>query len=56
MRAARTLTKLYNERPAWLRNAHAKLNAAVAEAYNLPADLPDTALLAELLKLNLSAT
>jgi hypothetical protein len=27
----RTLTKLYNERPAWLDLAHKKLDAAVAE-------------------------
>ena len=29
----RTLTNLYNERPAWLANAHAKLDAAAAAAY-----------------------
>lgn len=29
----RTLTNLYNERPAWLDLAHAKLDAAVARAY-----------------------
>jgi len=29
----RTLTKLYNERPAWLDLAHKKLDAAVARAY-----------------------
>ena len=28
-----TLTKLYNERPAWLDLAHKKLDAAVAAAY-----------------------
>ena len=31
--AKRTLTNLYNERPAWLAYAHAKLDAAVAAAY-----------------------
>ena len=31
--AKRTLTNLYNERPAWIANAHAKLDAAVAAAY-----------------------
>jgi hypothetical protein len=31
--AKRTLTNLYNERPAWLAHAHAKLDAAVAAAY-----------------------
>ena len=29
----RTLTNLYNERPAWLHLAHKKLDVAVAEAY-----------------------
>ena len=32
----RTLTKLYNERPAWLDLAHKKLDAAVAAAYGCP--------------------
>ena len=49
----RTLTTLYNERPAWLANAHRALDAAVAAAYGWPADLPDDALLAKLLELNL---
>ncbi|MEO7010400.1 MAG: hypothetical protein ABI156_14710 [Caldimonas sp.] len=31
--AQRTLTKLYNERPAWLVQAHETLDAAVAAAY-----------------------
>ena len=31
--AKRTLTNLYNERPAWLAQAHAVLDAAVAAAY-----------------------
>ena len=31
--AKRTLTNLYNERPAWLVHAHKKLDAAVAAAY-----------------------
>jgi len=30
--AKRTLTNLYNERPTWLANAHAKLDAAVCAA------------------------
>ncbi len=50
-----TPTKLYNDCPAWLRDANAKLNAAVAAAYGLPADLPDADLLAKLLQLNLSS-
>jgi hypothetical protein len=31
--AARTLTKLYNQRPAWLDAAHKTLDMAVAQAY-----------------------
>ena len=34
----RTLTNLYNQRPTWLANAHATLDAAVADAYGWPAD------------------
>jgi type II restriction/modification system DNA methylase subunit YeeA len=49
----RTLTKLYNERPAWLDLAHKKLDAAVAAAYGWPADLKDEAILEKLLALNL---
>ena len=49
----RTLTKLYNERPAWLDLAHRKLDAAVAAAYNWPADLTDDQILERLLALNL---
>ena len=49
----RTLTNLYNERPAWLDLAHQKLDAAVAAAYGLPADLSDEQILERLLALNL---
>ena len=49
----RTLTHLYNERPAWLDLAHGKLDAAVAAAYGWPADLPDDQILERLLALNL---
>jgi hypothetical protein len=49
----RTLTKLYNARPAWLANCHEKLDAAVAAAYGWPADLPDSEILERLLALNL---
>jgi hypothetical protein len=49
----RTLTKLYNERPAWLDFAHKKLDAAVAAAYGWPGDLSDEAILEKLLALNL---
>ncbi|MBP7828758.1 MAG: class I SAM-dependent DNA methyltransferase [Kiritimatiellae bacterium] len=48
----RTLTALYNERPAWLDQAHRKLDAAVFAAYGWPADLPDEAILERLLALN----
>jgi type II restriction/modification system DNA methylase subunit YeeA len=49
----RTLTNLYNERPAWLDLAHKKLDAAVAAAYGWPADLTDGQILGKLLALNL---
>jgi hypothetical protein len=49
----RTLTKLYNERPAWLDFAHKKLDAAVAAAYGWPVDLTDEQILERLLALNL---
>ena len=49
----RTLTNLYNQRPTWLANAHAELDAAVAAAYGWPADLDGAAILERLLALNL---
>jgi type II restriction/modification system DNA methylase subunit YeeA len=49
----RTLTNLYNERPAWLDLAHKKLDAAVAAAYGFPTDLTDEQILERLLALNL---
>ena len=48
-----TLTNLYNDNPTWLRNAHAKLDAAVADAYEWPYDLSDEEILDRLLALNL---
>jgi len=48
----RTLTNLYNERPAWLANAHARLDVAVAAAYGWPADLSEEEMLERLFKLN----
>ena len=52
----RTLTNLYNQRPAWLANAHQALDAAVAAAYGwadyTPA-MPDDEILRRLLQLNL---
>jgi len=51
----RTLTNLYNARPAWLDNIHKELDAAVATAYGwddyTPA-MPDEEILARLFKLN----
>ena len=48
----RTLTNLYNQRPAWLDNLHRELDEAVAAAYGWPADLPDEEILKRLLELN----
>ncbi len=47
----RTLTNLYNARPQWLVDAHARL----AAAYGWPADIPDHGTLNELLGRNLGA-
>lgn len=49
----RTLTKLYNQRPQWLDDAHRDLDAAVAAAYGWPADISEEDALAKLLELNL---
>ena len=54
--AERTLTKLYNARPAWLDAAHKALDEAVATAYgwaDYTADMPDEEILKRLLVLNL---
>lgn len=48
----RTLTNLYNQRPAWLDMAHRRLDEAVAAAYGWPTDLPDDDILARLFALN----
>jgi hypothetical protein len=53
----RTLTNLYNQRPAWLDQAHRRLDEAVAEAYGWGEDwrggrLGDEAILARLFALN----
>ena len=48
----RTLTILYNDRPQWLADAHAALDAAVAAAYGWSADISDDDVLRELLALN----
>lgn len=52
----RTLTNLYNERPAWLANVHRELDAAVAKAYgwsDYSESMSDEEILGRLLKLNL---
>jgi type II restriction/modification system DNA methylase subunit YeeA len=48
----RTLTNLYNERPAWLDHAHRDLDAAVAAAYGWPEHLSDEQILERLFALN----
>ena len=48
----RTLTNLYNDRPQWLADAHATLDAAVATAYGWPTDISDDDALLKLLELN----
>jgi len=53
--AQRTLTKLYNLRPAWLADVHRALDAAVATAYGWADDtpaMPDEEILRRLLALN----
>jgi hypothetical protein len=49
----RTLTTLYNERPAWLDLAHKRLDAAVFAAYGWDPGISDETLLEKLLALNL---
>ena len=54
--AQRTLTKLYNERPAWLTQAHEFLDAAVAAAYgwtDYSPSMGDNEILRRLLAFNL---
>ncbi len=55
--AERTLTKLYNQRPAWLASVHQDLDLAVAQAYgwsDYTADMRDEEILKRLLALNLA--
>jgi len=47
--AKRTLTNLYKQRPTWLANAHADLDAAVFAAYGGPLELRDDEVLVRLL-------
>ena len=49
----RTLTNLYNERPAWLDLTHKKLDEAVFAAYGRDPGMSDEELLERLLRLNL---
>jgi hypothetical protein len=52
----RTLTNLYNARPAWLDHAHKELDMAVAAAYgwtDYTPEMPDEEILRRLLALNL---
>jgi hypothetical protein len=49
----RTLTNLYNQRPAWLDLAHKKLDAAVFAAYGWDAAISNDELLERLLRLNM---
>lgn len=52
----RTLTNLYNARPAWLDLAHKELDKAVAAAYgwtDYTAEMPDDEILRRMLALNL---
>ena len=51
----RTLTNLYNARPAWLDNIHKELDTAVATAYgwdDYTPDMPNEEILARLFALN----
>jgi len=51
----RTLTNLYNARPAWLDNIHKELDACVVAAYGWDGytpDMPDEEILARLFALN----
>jgi hypothetical protein len=55
----RTLTNLYNAKPAWLTMAHQQLDLSVATAYgwtDYTAAMPDDEILKRLLALNLART
>lgn len=55
----RTLTKLYNARPAWLAHVHRELDGYVADAYgwtDYTPEIPDEEILRRLLALNLERT
>jgi type II restriction/modification system DNA methylase subunit YeeA len=48
----RTLTKLYNDHPTWLQNAHERLDKEVFAAYCWPHDISAEEILTNLLALN----
>jgi type II restriction/modification system DNA methylase subunit YeeA len=48
----RTLTALYNETPAWLKQLHEALDSVVLKAYGWQPDLADEEILIRLLRLN----
>jgi hypothetical protein len=50
----RTLTNLYNARPAWLNLAHQRLDEAVFAAFGWSVGMSDVVLLGKLLELNLA--
>ncbi len=50
----RTLTALYNQKPTWLLDAHAKLDVAVIAAYGWNPGIDNEGILRELLALNTS--
>jgi hypothetical protein len=52
MLKTRKLTNLYNQRLAWLTQAHATVDDAVVTAYGWPSDLSDDEVLVRLLSLN----
>ena len=49
----RTLTRLYNERPAWLEMAHRRLDEAVLAGYGWEKQMGDEEILGRLLELNM---
>jgi hypothetical protein len=49
----RTLTRLYNQRPTWLKNAHDDLDDVVIGAYGWTRPISDSEILKRLLELNI---
>lgn len=52
--AARTMTRLYNERPTWLSEAHRELDESVAAAYGWLAEITENEALSKLLDINMA--